>query len=401
MWRYDFERTAESPQQLPNELALLWSRDLPKPLPAFNDVRLQFDGGYEPIVVGQRLFLSSNCEDKVTAFDTNSGAQLWQFFAAGPVRLAPVAWKGRVLFGSDDGNFYCVAADTGKLVWKVKAVPSDRKLLGNERLISVWPIRGGPVLKDDRVYFAAGVWPFEGVFIYCLDAATGKQIWVNDSTGHLYGQQPHNAVAIGGIAPQGYLLIDGDDLVVPSSNAYPGRFDLKTGEPQSETMSHSDFIFELAFSHDGELLLTAGRDGQALLWNWRENRRACPPLDHPDEVYDVALTKTGSVPKWVEVEASKLLANPKVALSIQTAMERRDGATVASSVKTREYVLEQLYKESIGADSDASRIRALELLGKTVGIFTDQIEVKSHRSTEEIDRDLEEKIVQLLADVEG
>ena len=118
-------------------------------------------------------------------------------------------------------------------------------------------------------------------------------------------------------------------------------------------------------------------------------------------VYDVALTKTGSVPKWVEVEASKLLANPKVALSIQTAMERRDGATVASSVKTREYVLEQLYKESIGADSDASRIRALELLGKTVGIFTDQIEVKSHRSTEEIDRDLEEKIVQLLADVEG
>jgi len=115
----------------------------------------------------------------------------------------------------------------------------------------------------------------------------------------------------------------------------------------------------------------------------------------------VALTKTGSVPKWVEVEASKLLANPKVALSIQTAMERRDGATLASSVKTREYVLEQLYKESIGADSDASRIRALELLGKTIGIFTDQIEVKSHRSTEEIDRDLEDKIVQLLADVEG
>ena len=230
MWRYDFERTAESPQQLPNELALLWSRDLPKPLPAFNDVRLQFDGGYEPIVVGQRLFLSSNCEDKVTAFDTNSGAQLWQFFAAGPVRLAPVAWKDRVLFGSDDGNFYCVAAGTGKLVWKFKAVPSDRKLLGNERLISVWPIRGGPVLKDDRVYFAAGVWPFEGVFIYCLDAATGKQIWVNDSAGHLYGQQPHNAVAIGGIAPQGYLLIDGGDLVVPSSNAYPGRFDLRTGK---------------------------------------------------------------------------------------------------------------------------------------------------------------------------
>ena len=229
MWRYDVERTAECPQKLPADLALLWQRDLPKPLPAFDDVRLQFDGGYEPIVSGQRLFLSSNCEDKVTAYDTNSGAQLWQCFTGGPVRLAPVAWKDRVLFGSDDGTFYCVAADTGQPVWKFQAVPSNRKLLGNNRLISVWPIRGGPVLNDDRVYFAAGVWPFEGVFIYCLDAATGRQIWINDSSGHLYGQQPHNAVALGGIAPQGYLLIDGEDLVVPSSNAYPGRFDLKTG----------------------------------------------------------------------------------------------------------------------------------------------------------------------------
>ena len=229
-WRYDVERTAESPQVLPGELVLLWSRELPRPLPAFNDIRLQFDGGYEPIVKGQRLFLASNREDKVMAFDTSSGALLWEAFADGPVRLAPVAWKDKVLFGADDGCFYCVEAATGKEVWKVRAVPSARKLIGNKRLTSVWPIRGGPVVQENRVYFAAGVWPFEGVFIFCLEAATGEQVWVNDSTGHLYGGQPHNAVAIGGIAPQGYLLIDGEDLVVPSSNAYPGRFDLRTGE---------------------------------------------------------------------------------------------------------------------------------------------------------------------------
>ena len=229
-WRYDVERTAESSQTLPSELGLLWQRNLATPQPAFHDVRLQFDGGYEPIVKGDRLFLSSNSEATVTAYATDTGEELWKFFTAGPVRLAPVAWKDRVLFGSDDGSFYCVAAKNGELVWKSKVVPSDRQLLGNERLTSVWPIRGGPVLKDERVYFAAGVWPSEGVFVFCLEAATGKQIWVNDSTGHLYGGQPHNAVAIGGIAPQGYLLIDGDDLVVPSSNAYPGRFDLGTGE---------------------------------------------------------------------------------------------------------------------------------------------------------------------------
>ena len=41
-WRYDVERTAESPQLLADDLSLLWSRELPRPLPAFNDVRLQF-----------------------------------------------------------------------------------------------------------------------------------------------------------------------------------------------------------------------------------------------------------------------------------------------------------------------------------------------------------------------
>ena len=230
MWRYDHERIAESPQQLPEKLELIWSRQLPKPSPAFKDVRLQFDRSYEPIVNGKHLFIASSREDSVTAYDTETGEELWRFHANGPVRLAPVAWDGRVMFGSDDGVFYCAEAVTGKLLWKFKAVPSDRKLLGNKRLISVWPIRGGPVLKDGRVYFAAGVWPFEGVFIYCLDAKTGKKIWLNDSSGHIYGQQPHNAVALGGIAPQGYLLIDGDDLVVPCSNAYPGRFDLKTGK---------------------------------------------------------------------------------------------------------------------------------------------------------------------------
>ena len=96
-------------------------------------------------------------------------------------------------------------------------------------------------------------------------------------------------------------------------------FDLQTGEPLSETIPHSDFIFELTFSHDGELLLTAGRDGQALLWNWRESRRVCPPLDHPDEIYDVALTpddqfaltacRDGYVRIW-ELTTGKLMAHP-------------------------------------------------------------------------------------------
>lgn len=230
MWRFDEGRTAATDQQLPENIDLIWSRQLPALEPAYRDVRLQFDRGYEPIVLGKRLFLGSSHDDSVTAFDTDSGEQIWKFETGGPVRFAPVGGQGRVIFGSDDGFVYCVRASSGELVWKFKAVPSNRRLIGNGRLISVWPVRGGPVLRDNRVYFAAGVWPLEGVFVYCLDASTGEVVWLNDSTSYIYGQHPHDTEAYGGLAPQGYLLVENEDLIVPSSSAYPARFDLETGE---------------------------------------------------------------------------------------------------------------------------------------------------------------------------
>lgn len=231
MWRHDSGRTAESGETIDaKNLKLLWQRRLPVIRPAYHDGRLQFDKGYEPVVADQRMFVGSNLDDSVTAFDAATGKRLWKFFAEGPVRFAPVVWRERVFFGSDDGHLYCLAATDGKQLWRFRAVPSNRKLTGNQRLISVWPVRGGPVVHGDQVFFAAGVLPFEGVFVYSLDAATGKVLWLNDRTGYLYDQQPHNTEALGGLAPQGYLLVDGEDLVVPSSNAYPARFDLKTGE---------------------------------------------------------------------------------------------------------------------------------------------------------------------------
>ena len=114
------------------------------------------------------------------------------------------------------------------------------------------------------------------------------------------------------------------------------------------------------------------------------------------KVYEVELTKTGKIPKWVEVEASKLVENPKIALSIQKSIEKKEQSVVASSLRTRNYVIDRLYKESQESDSDASRVRALELLGKSVSLFSDVIETKESRSSNEIEADIEEKIEQLL-----
>lgn len=230
MWRMDPARSAQTEQLLPESLHLQWVHRLPQLEPAYKNERLQFDAGYEPVVKDEILFFGSSQNDSVTALDLKTGKQLWKYTTEGPIRFAPVAWKDAVYFGSDDGCLYAVSAQTGKLLWKFRAVPSRRLILGNRRLISVWPVRGGPVIENDTVYFAAGVWPFEGVFIYALDTATGKVKWMNDRLGFLYGQHPHAAEALGGVTPQGYLVISDNELIVPCGTAFPARLNKQTGK---------------------------------------------------------------------------------------------------------------------------------------------------------------------------
>ena len=115
------------------------------------------------------------------------------------------------------------------------------------------------------------------------------------------------------------------------------------------------------------------------------------------KAYDVTLNKDGSIPKWVEVEASKLLAIPKISLCLQRSLERKEHNVTASALRTKNYVLERLLKESQQADSDSSRIRALELLGKTVAMFSDVVEERKGRDMSEIEQDIEAKLEQLLA----
>ena len=119
------------------------------------------------------------------------------------------------------------------------------------------------------------------------------------------------------------------------------------------------------------------------------------------QVYDVALTKTGKIPKHAHVDCSRLMANPSVSLRIANGLKRLETNAVASTTRTRSYVLEQLMRESKEADSDSTRVRALELLGKTVNLFSDTLEIKESRTSDDIEHEIEEKIEALIRESEG
>jgi hypothetical protein len=119
------------------------------------------------------------------------------------------------------------------------------------------------------------------------------------------------------------------------------------------------------------------------------------------QVYDVALTTTGKIPKHAHVDCSRLMAHPSCSLYIANALSRKEVNAVASTTRTRSYVLEQLMRESKESESDSSRVRALELLGKTCGLFSDTLEIKESRGTHDIEQDIESRIEALIRESEG
>ncbi len=194
---------------------------------------MRFDASYEPVVLGKTLFVPSMVTDSVTAFDTQTGEQRWQFFAEGPVRFAPVAWQDKVAFVSDDGHLYCLDAASGQLRWKFQGRPpgaTERKILGNHRLVSLWPAWGGPVLQDGILYFGCGLWSKYGVAVHALSAGSGAVVWSNTDSNFIpKANMDHGIANEAGLTPQGYLAVVNDKLVVPCGAQLPAFLDLKTG----------------------------------------------------------------------------------------------------------------------------------------------------------------------------
>jgi outer membrane protein assembly factor BamB len=176
------------------------------------------------------VFFGSSSDDCIRALDERTGETRWTFYTEGPVRFAPAYANGVVYTVSDDGYLYALSATDGTLHWKKHGGAGPQKIIGNGRLISRTPARGGPVVLDQTVYFAAGIWPSDGIFLHALAAETGNPVWKNDTAGSMYMPQPHGgAHAHSGVSAQGYLAADSEQLFMPTGRAVPAAFDRSNG----------------------------------------------------------------------------------------------------------------------------------------------------------------------------
>ena len=104
--------------------------------------------------------------------------------------------------------------------------------------------------------------------------------------------------------------------------------------------------------------------------------------------------------RTVWTEACRLASNPKVATRIKAIQTERESDQRVIRLRREEYVLKRLAQEAEGADVAGARVRALELLGKSISMFSDRVEVEqdSDRSAAELEADLERRLRDLLGD---
>lgn len=198
--------------------------------------------------------IQANGMDGIAAYDQQTGREKWKLSIENGVEASAAIINDRVFFGANDGQFYSVFAETGKVLW-------------------TFPIRieglSEPLIADGNVYFMTG-----NNTLYALDASSGRQLW-------LYSRQDTAAISIrGGSKPtlkNGTLYAGFSDGAVVALLASNGAVkwekqlnkNKKFRDLDSDPVIEGDFLYILGYddhlyclrSATGDLVWTSSSGG--------------------------------------------------------------------------------------------------------------------------------------------
>ena len=151
------------------------------------------DGYATPLVVGERVFVHARegGEEVVLCLDRKTGKRIWregvkvEFVAGrggerhrlGP-KSTPTFGDGRVFTLSITGVLSAWGADDGKLLWRRDF--AERFEVSHP----YWGTANSPLLEGGRLYAYAG--SCEKGALFCIDPATGKDVWVREEEANCY-----------------------------------------------------------------------------------------------------------------------------------------------------------------------------------------------------------------------
>ncbi len=273
-YRHDNERSGISGEDLSVPLKLDWvyqSRYAPEPAwpdPAERDwmrapddllkPRVIYDRALHVVSAGDKVYFGSSVDDKVYCLNAKTGREVWSYFTEGPVRLAPTVYDGKVYVGSDDGFVYCLGAKNGSLKWKYKAVDQEIRIPGNQRMISLWPVRSSVLIHEGKAIFCAGFFPTQGVYFVSLDAENGS----------VKNKEKIN------ITSQGFLKIKEGKLFTPTGRDKPAHVGDISGNGSAGDLVAAPKGYEYFVIKAGQVVFAGGdnkvgaftSDGKEEMW---------------------------------------------------------------------------------------------------------------------------------------
>jgi hypothetical protein len=116
----------------------------------------------------------------------------------------------------------------------------------------------------------------------------------------------------------------------------------------------------------------------------------------PREAYRKAYNCLTANESTIATSANKLMNDPKVSVLLQTSLDKQEINLVNDAVAARRHVMEQLLSHARDMKSEGSKLKALELIGRAVGMFTDKVETKIEEvNTDQLKKELESHLALL------
>ncbi len=177
-----------------------------------------------PAVVDGKVYFGSQ-DKNIYCVDAFTGKEIWRFATQYRVFSSPAVVNGRVYTGSDDGNIYALNANTGEQIWKVSAGG-----VTNFVFAATWQPRSSPIVVGSRLYVGA----LDGKF-YCLDTSNGGTIWTKQ-----LGDIVH-PIAGSAAYDSGYVYIDACNHNLYKIDANNGNIIWTTSTNGSTVRPYTDF----------------------------------------------------------------------------------------------------------------------------------------------------------------
>jgi outer membrane protein assembly factor BamB len=204
-----------------------------------------FGGGLA--VDGGRLFATTPF-GVVYGLDAGSGEQIWQAKVSAPLRAPPAASGGRVFALTIDNQIFVLAAEDGRQLWTYAGVARDAGLLGGST----------PAVAGNLVIAA-----FSSGDLVAFDTVSGRPLWTDSLAATARGD------AIATLADiRGLPVIDRDRVIAVSNSGTftavelqrGGRlWNARIGSAQTPWVA-GDFIYVL--TTDGELICVTRDEGR-------------------------------------------------------------------------------------------------------------------------------------------